>query len=112
VISGKTLITNQAPTPVAPRGAEECAQVDHARGRGQLAAPVDLLLDRHPVFKKIQLVGTSPNSFDEATANAVAKANETLRNISWFEVVELRGSVVEEEIHQYQVTVSIGFRVE
>jgi len=51
-------------------------------------------------------------SFSEATANAVAKANETLRNISWFEVVELRGSVVEEKIHQYQVTVSIGFRVE
>ena len=65
-----------------------------------------------PVFKKIQLVGTSPNSFSEATANAIAKANETLRNISWFEVVEQRGSVADGKIHQYQVTLSIGFRVE
>ena len=65
-----------------------------------------------PVFKKIQLVGTSPNSFSEATANAIAKATETLRNISWFEVVEQRGSVADGKIRQYQVTVSIGFRVE
>jgi len=65
-----------------------------------------------PIFKKIQLVGTSPNSFSEAVANAIAKATETLRNISWFEVVEQRGSVVDGKIHQYQVTVAIGFRVE
>jgi flavin-binding protein dodecin len=65
-----------------------------------------------PVYKKIQLVGTSAESFSQATANAVAKAAETLRNISWFEVVEQRGSIVDGKIGQFQVTVSIGFRVE
>ena len=65
-----------------------------------------------PVYKKIQLVGTSTESFSEAAANAVAKATETLRNMSWFEVVEQRGSIAEGKIQQFQVTVNIGFRVE
>ncbi len=64
------------------------------------------------VFKKIELVGTSGNSFSEAAANAIAKAAESVRNMSWFEVVEQRGSVADGKIKQYQVTVRIGFRVE
>jgi dodecin len=65
-----------------------------------------------PVFKKIEVVGTSANSFSEATANAVAKAAETVRHLSWFEVVEQRGNIMEGMIQQYQVTVRIGFRLE
>ncbi len=65
-----------------------------------------------PVYKKIQLVGTSANSFSEAAAGAVAKAAQSVRNMSWFEVVEQRGHVADGKITQYQVTVSIGFRVE
>lgn len=45
------------------------------------------------VFKKIQMVGTSTKSFSEAAANAVARAAETERNLSWFEVVEERGHI-------------------
>jgi flavin-binding protein dodecin len=65
-----------------------------------------------PVYKKIELVGTSGNSFSEAAANAVAKAAQTVRNMSWFEVVQQSGQIVEGAIKQYQVTVSIGFRVD
>jgi flavin-binding protein dodecin len=65
-----------------------------------------------PVYKKIQLVGTSTESFSDAAANAIAKAGETIRNMSWFEVVEQRGNIGDGKIRQYQVTVSIGFRVE
>jgi hypothetical protein len=65
-----------------------------------------------PVFKKIELVGTSSKSFSDAAESAVAKAAESLRNMSWFEVVEQRGSVSDGKIQQYQVTVRIGFRVE
>ena len=64
------------------------------------------------VFKKIQLVGTSPNSFSEAAASAIAKAAQTEKNVSWFEVVEQRGAVVDGKIHQYQVTVSVGVKIE
>jgi len=65
-----------------------------------------------PVYKKIQLVGTSAESFSDAAANAIAKAAETIRNMSWFEVVEQRGSIADGKIQQYQVTVNIGFRVD
>jgi dodecin len=42
-------------------------------------------------YKLIELVGTSPTSYAEATKNAVERASETLRGLGWFEVTELRG---------------------
>ena len=64
------------------------------------------------VYKKIELVGTSSESFSDAASNAIAKANESLRNMAWFEVVEQRGRVADGKIAEYQVTVKVGFRVE
>ena len=64
------------------------------------------------VYKKIELVGTSPNSFSEAVATAVAKAAESVRGMSWFEVVQQRGSIVDGKVREYQVTVQVAFRVE
>ncbi|HIQ22517.1 MAG TPA: dodecin domain-containing protein [Planctomycetes bacterium] len=64
------------------------------------------------VYKKIELVGTSPNSFTEATANAISRAAQTIRNMTWFEVVEQRGAIADGEVREYQVTVRVGFRVE
>lgn len=61
-----------------------------------------------PAFKKIELVGTSPNSFAEAAANAVAKAAETENGMRWFEVVELRGAIADGKVSQYQTTIRIG----
>jgi dodecin len=66
----------------------------------------------HPTYKKIEIVGTSPNSFAEATANGVAKASESVHGMSWFEVVEMRGSITEGKVHQYQVTLRVGFKVD
>ena len=45
-----------------------------------------------PVFKKVEIVGTSTASFSDATNNAVVKASESIRNLSWFEVVEQRAT--------------------
>jgi flavin-binding protein dodecin len=64
------------------------------------------------VYKKIELVGTSPNSFSEATANAIARATQTVKHMSWFEVAEQRGAIADGKIKEYQVTIRIGFRVE
>jgi dodecin len=64
------------------------------------------------VFKKIELVGTSTNSLSDAVANAVAKAAQTERNLSWFEVVEQRGRIVDGKVHEYQVTLRLGARLE
>ena len=64
------------------------------------------------VYKKITLVGTSESSFSDATRVAIAKAAETVKHMSWFEVDEQRGSIVDGQVQQFQVTVSIGFRVD
>ncbi len=63
------------------------------------------------VYKKIQVVGTSSESFSDATAKAVSKVAEMEKNLSWFEVVELRGAISDGKIAQYQVTVNVGCRV-
>ena len=63
------------------------------------------------VYKKIEIVGTSTESFSSAVVNAVQKAQETVQNLDWFEVVEERGSIRDGKIAQYQVTVRIGFRL-
>jgi flavin-binding protein dodecin len=64
------------------------------------------------VYKKIELVGSSPNSIEEAVQNAVQQAAKTIRNMRWFEVVETRGQLDNNQIAHWQVTVKIGFTVD
>jgi hypothetical protein len=65
-----------------------------------------------PTYKKIELTGTSEVSIEDAVNNAIVKASESVRKIRWFEVKEVRGSVAEGEVHQWQVTIKVGFRLE
>ena len=64
------------------------------------------------IYKKIELVGSSPNSIEEAVQNALAKAAQSLRNLRWFEVVETRGQIENDRIAHWQVTVKVGFTLE
>jgi flavin-binding protein dodecin len=64
------------------------------------------------IYKKIEIVGSSPDSFQQAVENAISKASETLRNMRWFEVVETRGYLAEDKIAYWQVTVKIGFTLD
>jgi flavin-binding protein dodecin len=64
------------------------------------------------VYRLSEVVGSSPVSVDEAVRNAVAKASQTVRNIEWFEVQEVRGQVVDGGVAYFQVTVKLGFRVD
>jgi hypothetical protein len=64
------------------------------------------------VYKKIEIVGTSPISFAEATRIAVAEAGRTVRHMDWFEVVEQRGAIKDGKLAEFQVTVRIGFKIE
>lgn len=64
------------------------------------------------VYKIIEVAGSSANSSDEATHNAIAKANESLKNLDWFEVVETRGHIVDGKVAHWQVKIKIGFRLE
>ena len=63
-------------------------------------------------YKKIQIVGVSETSVTEAVENAVRKAAETVRNLDWFEVDEVRGRVEDGEVTEYQVSLKIGFRLD
>ena len=63
-------------------------------------------------YKLVELVGSSPNSTDEAIRNAVQKAAATIKHIDWFQVVETRGHVLEGRVAHFQVTLKVGFRIE
>ena len=63
-------------------------------------------------FKILELVGTSPNSIEEAINGAVKRADETVRNMGWFEVKEIRGAICEGRVAEYQVKFVSGFRLE
>jgi dodecin len=62
-------------------------------------------------YKLIELVGVSSNSIEEAVQNAIARANQTLKNLDWFEIVESRGLIQEGKISQFQVKIKVGFRL-
>ncbi|WP_150910067.1 dodecin [Marinobacter halotolerans] len=66
----------------------------------------------HHVYKKVEVVGSSKNSIEDAIENAIAECHKNLRNIEWFEVQETRGHVVDGKVGHYQVVLKIGFRIE
>ncbi|HEY5743710.1 MAG TPA: dodecin [Terrimicrobiaceae bacterium] len=64
------------------------------------------------IYKKIELVGSSPDSIEDAVKNAVSKASTSLRNLRWFEIVETRGHVEDGKIGHWQVTIKVGFTLD
>ena len=62
-------------------------------------------------YRLTELVGTSDNSVQEAIRNAVSRAGQTLKGMDWFTVQEIRGTIKDGEVDQFQVTLKIGFRV-
>ena len=63
-------------------------------------------------YKKIEIVGTSSKSFAKAVQNGIERASETVKNMGWFEVAEVRGRIDGDKVGQYQVTLKVGFRLE
>jgi flavin-binding protein dodecin len=64
------------------------------------------------VYKKIEIVGTSTRSIEEAVENAIARASKSVHGMRWFEVVETRGNINEGKVDHWQVTVKIGFTLD
>ncbi len=64
------------------------------------------------VYKKVEVVGCSGESVENAIALAVEKASESVRGLSWFEVKEIRGAVRDGKPVEWQVTVALGFKVD
>jgi flavin-binding protein dodecin len=59
-----------------------------------------------------EIVGTSTEDVNSAIRNGIKRASRTLRHLDWFEVVEVRGAIMDDDVAHYQVTMKIGFRLE
>ena len=64
------------------------------------------------VYRVIELVGSSETSIEDAIKAAIDKAAKTLRHMGWFQVVETRGHIENNQVSHYQVTMKVGFTVE
>ncbi|MEV4560957.1 dodecin [Kitasatospora sp. NPDC049285] len=64
------------------------------------------------VYRVTEIVGSSQEGVDAAIRNGVARAGRTLRNLDWFEVVQVRGHLKDGEIEHYQVGLKVGFRLD
>jgi dodecin len=64
------------------------------------------------IYRVIELAGTSDKSIEDAVSSAIARANQTIRNLRWFEIVQTRGHIENGKIGHFQVTLKVGFTME
>lgn len=64
------------------------------------------------VYKKIEVVGTSTESFAKAAQGAVEKASRSLHGLNWFEVTEMRGRIDGGKISEYQISLKLGMKLD
>jgi dodecin len=69
-------------------------------------------MDGDHVYKKIDLVGSSKDSIEDAVRTAIRRAAKTLDHLAWFEVKEIRGWLKDGEVQHFQVVTTVGFRLE
>lgn len=62
-------------------------------------------------YKKIEIVGTSDESLTDAIGNGIRKAAKSVEQLSWFEVIEIRGRIEDGEVNEYQVSMKLGLKV-
>ena len=67
---------------------------------------------KNPVYKLIELTGTSTTSIEDAVEKAIQRAHKTVKNLCWFQVVETRGNIDKGKVQHWQVTIKVGFSVE
>ncbi len=65
-----------------------------------------------PVYKTIDLVGTSETGVEHAVEQAIGRASKTVRNMRWFQITEVRGTVEGSDVGQWQVSLKVGFTLE
>jgi len=71
----------------------------------------DGLMTEH-TYRVTEIVGTSPEGTDQAIRNGIERAAQTLHNLDWFEVTQVRGQIVDQRIEHYQVGLRVGFRLD
>lgn len=64
------------------------------------------------IYRVTEIVGTSPEGIDAALRNGIRRASQTLRNLDWFEITQIRGALDDNGVEHYQVGLKVGFRIE
>jgi flavin-binding protein dodecin len=64
------------------------------------------------VYKTIELTGTSSTTIEDAVNKALKRAHKTIKGLSWFQIIETRGSVDKGQAQQWQVTLKVGFIIQ
>ena len=67
--------------------------------------------DQH-TYKIREVIGSSPDSSDEAIRNAIRDVGQSVRHLAWYEVTEQRGHIAQNEVAHFQVTLRAGFRID
>ena len=65
----------------------------------------------HHTYKKVELVGSSPTSIEDAINNALAEASKSIKHLERYEVVDTRGPIKDGKAAHFQVTLKVGFRI-
>lgn len=60
-------------------------------------------------YRVIEIVGSSGTDISGAISNGVERAAQTLENLDWFEVTQIRGHIEDGRIAHYQVGLKLGF---
>lgn len=63
-------------------------------------------------YKVSEIVGTSPESIQQAVRNGIERASQTIRHLDWFEVADIRGYINDGTVAHFQVTMKVGFKLE
>jgi flavin-binding protein dodecin len=71
----------------------------------------EIAMSDHHTYKKVELVGSSASSIEDAINNALAEANKSIKHLEWFEVVDTRGHIKDGKAAHFQVTLKVGFRI-
>ncbi|WP_042386647.1 dodecin [Streptacidiphilus melanogenes] len=63
-------------------------------------------------YRVTEIVGTSADGVDAAIRSALGRASRTLHGLDWFEITQIRGSIENGEVKQFQVGLKVGFRLD
>ena len=64
------------------------------------------------IYRITEVVGSSPDSVQQAVRNGIERVSRTVRNVEWFETTEIRGHVSDGVVDAFQVTLKVGFRLD
>ncbi len=64
------------------------------------------------VYKSLELTGSSTKNIEDAVSNAVSKASETVHNLRWFEITDIRGEIENKAVAYWQITMKVGFTLD